>query len=488
MTRKLARADGTGDLDNAVLIAAVRREVLERMRGDVATSAAPIRAMARLVGAIEAECRQRGISEAAIREHIINRTIGDIDVRRIVEHDARHDYRTLADELGVALSGEEIAGTVATGERYRGLRARMEAIERDLLQQGVDLHIYDLLGAGNRILRAWLCEELAQWGIAAAVDRVYIANGSLDALDKAMRGLRATIWAGSAGMIFPSPGFNVPEWEARTLGITPIRVRTSQQDGYKITAEQVRATLQKHPEARGLYLVLSNNPTAYSYQPEDLEAILAEIIRHPDMLVFADMAYTGTGDLAAERARVAVLARPEYARQIISFWSLSKVYTMTGDRFGWMCVGDPEIARTIPVAYANTIASPPAEWQLRFMATYELLRDHPEIREKISALYQLRRQAFIRQLKAINAERSIFARINLDNGGTVYNWSQLRPEVTVFDLFAATGIAGVPGSAFGYSDDHVRFSVGIVPAPGWERIAHRRATTTGVHSREAARV
>jgi hypothetical protein len=27
----------------------------------------------------------------------------------------------------------------------------------------------------------------------------------------------------------------------------------------------------------------------------------------------------------------------------------------------------------------------------------------------------------------------------------------------------------VPGTAFGYDADHVRFSVGIEPVPGWEK-------------------
>jgi aspartate/methionine/tyrosine aminotransferase len=51
----------------------------------------------------------------------------------------------------------------------------------------------------------------------------------------------------------------------------------------------------------------------------------------------------------------------------------------------------------------------------------------------------------------------------------VYNWSQLRADKTVFDLFGLTGIAGVPGNAFGYSSDHIRLSIGIVPVPGWEQ-------------------
>ena len=150
-------------------------------------------------------------------------------------------------------------------------------------------------------------------------------------------------------------------------------------------------------------------------------------------------------------------------------WSLSKVYTMTGDRFGWVSVGDPTLAPLLRVSWMNGTATLPAEWQLRFMAFFEHIQRHPEIRDKVSALYALRRRALIHQLRTLNNEYQLFQRINLDDGGTIYNWSQFSEGQDVFSVFARTGIAGVPGTAFGYGDDHVRFSVGIEPVPGWEQ-------------------
>ncbi len=487
MTRKIAPLplSVVPESANSDLMA-IRRDVLNAARQATTGEIAPIRAMARLVHLVEDRCRAEGIPAELMATQVVNRTIGDIDVRRIIEHDRQLDYRLLADELGVALPGERIAGTVASGERYLALRARMAQIERDLLDVGIDLHVYDLQGVGNPILRLWLSDHLAaDWHIAVPLDQIFIANGSLDALDKAFRGLRATRWRGETEVIFPAPGFGVPEWEARSLGLIPVRIMTTPEAQYKLTPDQLRATLRAHPRARGLYVIISNNPSACSYQPDELTALLEVARDYPDLIILADMAYTGTGDLLEEQARVAALTNSEVAQRVITFWTLSKVYTMTGDRFGWMAIGDPNLARDLEVAFANTIASPSAEWQLRFMATFELLRAHPELRVKISALYRLRRQALIRQLQSLQASTPLFARIHPDDGGTVYVWCQLRPEVDVFELFAATGIAGVPGSAFGYADDHVRFSIGIVPVPGWETLTRARrgrtARTGGTH-------
>ena len=471
-------------------ISQLRAAFVAKMTDDPQAKATPIRMMARMTSAVTAECRARGYDETLIATEVVNRTIGDINLRYVVEHDERYEYRTLADELGIALPGEDINGITATGARYYYLRERMMVHERALLARGYDAHMYDLPGVGNPILREWLCADQEQWGLRFTPEQVLLSNGSLDGLDKAMRGLRASRWAGpaeSSAIIFPSPGFNVPEWQARSLGISVVQVRTTPESGYRLTAAQLRETLTAHPEARGLYLTLSNNPTAFSYTPTELLALLDIVAEHPQLMVLADMAYTGTGELADERARLATFAGHPAFSQAIFFWTLSKVYTMTGDRFGYLCVGDPTLAPLLGISWANVIASLPAEWQFRYMAFYEFVRDHPEIREKISGLYRLRRRALVAQLREIDHEQSLFARVNLDDGGTVYNWSQLRAGEDVFSLFKKTGIAGVPGSAFGFSDDHIRFSIGIVPVVGWESLVQTDAAKATVQKQRKAR-
>ena len=44
----------------------------------------------------------------------------------------------------------------------------------------------------------------------------------------------------------------------------------------------------------------------------------------------------------------------------------------------------------------------------------------------------------------------------------------MRKGEDAFSLFEKTGIAGVPGSGFGYSDDYIRFSIGVIPVPSFE--------------------
>lgn len=456
-------------------IGALRREYADRERADPQAEAAPIRAMARMVSDLEAECIARGYDARVVRETISNRTIGDVNPRLIVERDATYDYRSLADDLGIAFPQENINGYIASGETYLALRQRMMDYDRALFARGWDVHMYDLAGVGNPLLRETIAQDQqTTWGLSFTPEQIFLCTGSLDGLDKSLRGLRATRWngpAGSTSLLFPTPSFAIPEWQAKTFGINVVRVPTNPAHNYKLTPDELLATLRAHPEARGMYLILSNNPSAYSYSPRELRALFAVVAAHPEFMVLADMAYTGTGRMEDEQARVRVFAEMGILPQTLLCWSLSKVYTMTGDRFGWVSVGDPSLAPLLRISWMNSSATLPAEWQLRFMAFYEHVQRSPAIREKVSALYALRRRALSSQLQTLNDAHQLFRRINLDDGGTIYNWSQLSEGQDVYSVFARTGIAGVAGSAFGYTNDHIRFSVGIEPVPGWEQFA-----------------
>ncbi len=453
-------------------IARMRQEASAKAQPMLTSGAAPIRVMALMVNDLIAQCRERGIPEDIINQEIVNRTIGDIDVRRISACDDGPEFVTLADEMGLALPGEVIGGHTATGERARWLHERMMELERELLSQHVDLRIYDISGAGVMALRERVAGHIdREWGVSFAPTNIYVSLGSLDGLGKFWQGLMATMRQPGEPhpafpVIFPAPGFNVPEWQANNIGIRSQRITTHAEDRFQITPQSLAEALDAAPDARALYLTISNNPTAFAYSPDELGALYDMLdARGSDLLVVADLAYIGTADPAEDRTRMQALTAPGRRERTVYCGSFSKSHTLTGDRFGWVAFGSTEIAQRVAPGWTNTTASLPADWQLRYMAVLELFADHPEIVERIRALYRLRRERLIRQLRALSERLPIFATINMDDGGTVYNWSQLAPGENVFTLFGQTGIAGVPGGAFGYSDDYVRLSVGCIPVP-----------------------
>ncbi|WIG59680.1 MAG: Aspartate aminotransferase [Ktedonobacterales bacterium] len=455
--------------DYAALIARMRDEACERYKPQV-RGAAPIRVMARMVQELERTCIERGFPAEAIAAGIVNRTIGDVDLRHVSLRDDGPAFVTLADDMGLALPGEVIADSAATGDTYRWIHERMLDFERQLLARRFDLRMYDVSGIGNPLLREMLSAyALQHWGYTVPPECIHLSLGALDGLDKFFRGFAtARRQAGEQEMaiVFPAPSFNVPEWQAQSLGLRLHRLYTQPEDSFKVTPEMLRAALDDAPDIRAFYLTVSNNPTAFAYTPAELRALFDTLTEaNRGVLIVADLAYIGTGDPDEDRARMAEFNRPGVFERTVFVNSFSKTHTLTGDRCGWVGFGDPALAAQVGAGWTNSTASLPAEWQLRYMAYIELFNQRPALEERIRALYRHRRERLIKQLHALDAQHHVFAHVNLDDGGTVYNWSQLCPGEDVFTFFSKTGIAGVPGSGFGYSDDFLRLSVGCIPIP-----------------------
>ncbi len=451
----------------------LRGELVQRYRPHLQEGAGPIRVMARLVAELEQECRARHITEAVIRSEIVNRTIGDVNLRGITECEGEPggpgDYRLLADELGVALPGEELHDYTASGETYLWLREQMMTCERLLLARGYDPRIYDIYGIGNPLLREWLAQEMQRWGLPVTTNGIHLSLGAMDGIDKVLRGLAHMYRARhetDVAILFPTPGFHVPEWQAQSCGYLLHHYLTLPEHRFKLTDEQLERILQTAPDIKAIYLTVTNNPTTFAYSPAELQALHTVLRGYRDqgreIFILADLAYIGTGKPEEDRARMSTFQAPDVLQHTIFVSSFSKTHTLTGERLGWVTCGDPRTAAEIAVSWTNSVASLPGEWQLRFMAYYRLFQARPWLAEKLRNFYRLRRTRLIEQLRHLNARLHLFAQIYTDDDATVYNWSRLRPGEDAFSLFEKTGIAGVPGSGFGYSDEYVRFSIGVI--------------------------
>jgi aspartate/methionine/tyrosine aminotransferase len=457
-------------VDLRLTIARMRTEACEHARVELKEGSAPIRVMARMVADLETACRQQNIPDNLIAGEIVNRTIGDVDLRRVSPTEDGPEFITLADDMGLALPGEVIGGRRSTGETYHWIREHMMDFERQLLKRHFDLRMYDISGTGNPILREMLSSYAhSQWKCPLPPEQIYLSLGALDGLDKFFRGFafaRKSAGHNQTAVIFPAPSFNVPEWQAISLGFRLHRLYTRPEDHFKVTPPMLGSALDEYPDIAAMYLTVSNNPTAFAYTPDELGSLCKVVTQaDQDITIVADLAYIGTGVPDEDQARMLRFLSPQVLQRCVFVSSFSKTYTLTGDRCGWVGFGEPALAKAVGVGWTNTTASLPADWQLRYMANVALIQERPELGHRIRALYAHRRNRLVRQLIQMNERYNLFAVVNLDDGGTVYNWSQLHPGSDAFTLFGQTGIAGVPGSGFGYSDDFIRLSVGCIPVP-----------------------
>src|SRR2546423_9786535 len=90
----------------------LRHQLLLHYRPILQQGAGPIRVMARMVADLERQCQEQGIAQEIVQSELVNRTIGDINLRLVTECEGEPgspgDYRMLAEELGVALPDENI--------------------------------------------------------------------------------------------------------------------------------------------------------------------------------------------------------------------------------------------------------------------------------------------------------------------------------------------------------------------------------------------
>lgn len=447
----------------------LRRQTVAANREQLASSPSPIRSMARMVNGIIAEARNLGIPQSVISAEVVNRSIGDVNVRKITEIYQGVDYSTIGEDLGIILPGEEINGRVSDGKMYLELRERMMEFERRLLTEyNFDSRVYDLMGVGNPLLRERLAARFrGLYGVPATMDNTYISIGGLDAIDKSLRGLTQYFrlkYGGRPGFAFPTPGFTTPLWQATNLDMDILTFGTREEDRFELTAAEMERLLREHPNLRVLYLTVSNNPTAFAYSPDEIRDLL-EVIRSDgrELAVIADLAYIGTGPVEEDRARMAAFLAPDALQRTIFVNSFSKVFTLTGDRMGYATIPNEEWAKMLSAVWNNVNAGLPAEWQLRFLAYTSLFEERPWIRQKIADLYTIRRTALRAELAELNEHHHLFEHVGLDDHATVYNWSKLSAGEDTLSLFEKTGIAGVDGRAFGYNSRYLRMSVGFIP-------------------------
>jgi hypothetical protein len=162
-------------------------------------------------------------------------------------------------------------------------------------------------------------------------------------------------------VLFPAPGFNVPEWQATSFGLRLHRVITRAENGFKITPEELRAALAEAPDIQLFYLTVSSNPTAFAYTPDELRALFA-VVRQGEVTIVADLASIGTGDPTADRAA----CRPQQPGVLgaCAGQQPGRRTRLTGDRLGWSRSAIREARDGRRGWLANSMATLPADWQI----------------------------------------------------------------------------------------------------------------------------
>lgn len=183
--------------------------------------------------------------------------------------------------------------------------------------------------AGTPALRkAVAAKFLRDSGIDYKPEEVIVSTGGKQVIFNAML---ATVQAGDE-VIIPTPCWvSYPDIVALAEG-TPVFVPCSQNNGFKLRAEDLEAAIT--PKTKWFFLNSPSNPTGAAYSAAELRAICDVLLKHPQVWVFTDDIYdklTYDGFTPATIVQV----EPALRSRTVTMNGCSKAYAMTGWRIGF---------------------------------------------------------------------------------------------------------------------------------------------------------
>ena len=307
--------------------------------------------------------------------------------------------------------------------------------------------------AGLKELRvqigAWLKRRYA---MEYGPDEILVTVGGSEAIDLA---IRALIEPGDE-VIIPEPCFVCYDPITTLVGGVPVPVATSEENEFRVTAEQIRNAIT--PKTKILVLGYPNNPTGAVLRHEDLEAI-AEVLRGTDIIVLSDEIYS---ELSYQNHHESIANMPGMRERTIVVNGFSKTFSMTGWRLGYAAGPRPLIAAMTKI-HQSCIMSAPTTSQYAAIAA---LKDCDDDVDYMRKQYDLRRQYCVRKLNEMGLR-------TFEPQGAFYVFPNITSSGMTSDEFCEAllqkkHVAIIPGNAFGacgegyarisyaYSIDHLR--------------------------------
>ena len=273
---------------------------------------------------------------------------------------------------------------------------------------------------------------------------VLVTVGGSEAIDLC---LRALVCPGDEVLI-PQPSFVCYEPLTVMAGGTAVPIVTKAEDGFRLTAEALRAALT--PKTKLLILPYPNNPTGGVMRKEQLEAIAA-VLRDTDVMVLSDEIYGGLTYGFAPHVSIASL--PGMRERTVLVDGFSKSFAMTGWRLGYACAPAPVMKPMVKLhQFALMCAPTTAQY-----AAVEAMENGDEDVERMRADYDVRRRFIVDELNKMGLTC-------FEPEGAFYVFPSVKKTGMDSDTFCESllrekRVAVVPGTAFGdCGEGYVRIS------------------------------
>ncbi len=349
-------------------------------------------------------------------------------------------------------AGRDIIG-LSAGEPDFDTPDHIKKAAIDAINQG-DTKYTDVAGT-PALRRAVAAKFLRDSGIDYKPEEIIVSTGGKQVIFNAML---ATVQAGDE-VIIPTPCWvSYPDIVALAEG-TPVFVPCSQNNGFKLRAEDLEAAITA--KTKWFFLNSPSNPTGAAYSAEELRPICDVLLKHPDVWVFTDDIYEKLTYDGFQPATI-VQVEPRLRGRTITMNGCSKAYAMTGWRIGF-CGAPVELIKAMDKLQSQSTSNTSSISQAAAVAA---LNGPEDALHEMVKVYKQRRDLVVdmlNQAAGITCAKPegafyVFPGMQGCIGKTTPKGTKIdNDEDFVTALLDEEGVAAVHGAAFVYPG-HFRIS------------------------------
>lgn len=218
---------------------------------------------------------------------------------------------------------------------------------------------------------------------------------------------------------------------------------------YQLDLDQINALITNKTKM----IIINNpgNPTGVVLQPQDLKALM-EIASANDLVIVSDEAYQG---LSYSGVPCPSLADFQLTKNNVVISSVSKEYSMTGWRVGWIYTHQEYIDQLVKThLYINSCATTISQH-----AAYAALKENPRTVVQVLKENKKRMRKYLDQIENISyieSSAGLYYFIDVSYFG--------EDRELAYELLEAIDLLTIPGSAFGNNGTGcLRLSFGAQP-------------------------
>lgn len=308
--------------------------------------------------------------------------------------------------------------------------------------------------AGIMPLRRAIAERISNdTGYPAKAEGVVVTSGAKQALFNAC----FVLFGPGDRVLIPVPYWTTYPALVQLARAEPRYVRSSFESGFKLTLADLDAAYDE--AVRGLIINSPSNPTGSVYSSAELDAIVRWAAERKVWLIsdeiYSRVCFTGDRAASVMDSDAALLDR------VVLVDGASKAYAMTGWRLGYSYT-EPELASELAAIQSQITSNASSPAQYAALAAYQ---DDARAKDAVRAMvrvFQQRRDKVLAQIEAelpaaltVTPDGAFFLFLKVD---ALFNDTIKTSSAFCSWLLEETGVALVPGSAFG-DDRFVRLSL-----------------------------